>query len=397
MSDFVIHDVRVFDGALVLPPTSVLVRAGRIAEVGADVAASPEAERIDGTGHTLLPGLIDAHAHAFPGSLEQALKFGVTTVLDLLSDPTESAKLRAEAERRTDLADLRTAGTGATVPGGYPWWLVEAGYIAPFPTLTDPDEAETFVAARVAEGSDYLKILMDDGITVGTSRPTLRADTVRALTDAAHGRDLLALAHTLTEADTRTAVAAGIDGLAHVFVDRQASPEVPEMIAAQGVFVIPTLIALRNLFETPDGAELLDDPRVAPYLDEQSRAGLAWPAYTFPETARNDLAAASDTVGRLRAAGVSLLAGSDANGSRPAHGIGLHRELKLLVTAGLSPTEALHAATAAPAQRFGLADRGRIAPGLRADLLLVSGDPCRNIDATLDIAGIWRGGEYLYR
>jgi imidazolonepropionase-like amidohydrolase len=103
-----------------------------------------------------------------------------------------------------------------------------------------------------------------------------------------------------------------------------------------------------------------------------------------------------------------VLAGTDANYPGPGnahpllraftgHGIALHHELALLTRAGLTPAEALAAATSVPAAIFGLTDRGRIAPGLRADLLLVDGDPSADITATRDIAAIWRGGTRLPR
>ena len=108
--------------------------------------------------------------------------------------------------------------------------------------------------------------------------------------------------------------------------------------------------------------------------------------------ARQSLDAARESVARLRAAGVTLLAGTDAPNPGTAHGISLHRELELLVGAGLSPIEALAAATLLPARVFHLADRGRLAPGLRADLVLVDGDPTRDIIATRRIVSIWKGG-----
>ncbi|MGH3942296.1 MAG: amidohydrolase family protein [Pseudonocardiaceae bacterium] len=91
-------------------------------------------------------------------------------------------------------------------------------------------------------------------------------------------------------------------------------------------------------------------------------------------------------------AGVTILAGTDATASGTAHGASLHHELELLGRAGLSPSQALTAATAAPAARFGLTDRGRIAPGLAADLLLVEGDPTADITTTRNIVGVWRKG-----
>ncbi len=87
-----------------------------------------------------------------------------------------------------------------------------------------------------------------------------------------------------------------------------------------------------------------------------------------------------------------MLAGTDANPFAPQHGAAMHRELALLVEAGLTNEEALAAATSGPARHFGLTDRGRIAPGLRADLLLVRGDPTREIGATARIVDVWRRG-----
>lgn len=102
----------------------------------------------------------------------------------------------------------------------------------------------------------------------------------------------------------------------------------------------------------------------------------------------------------LHKAGVDILAGSDVSEPIPilgglAHGVSLHQELQLMVAAGLTPIEALRAATSTPARRFELNDRGRIAAGARADLLLVDGDPTTNISDTLSIRSVWRGGNQL--
>jgi hypothetical protein len=94
---------------------------------------------------------------------------------------------------------------------------------------------------------------------------------------------------------------------------------------------------------------------------------------------------------------VPLLAGTDAPNPGTAHGASIHRELELLVQAGLSPLEALTAATATPARVFGLKDRGRIAPGLRADLVLVAGDPTEDVTATRKIVAVWKRGARLER
>ncbi|MGP3965765.1 amidohydrolase family protein [Nonomuraea sp. 3N208] len=388
------RDVKVFDGEEVLPPTHVTVAEGLITVIGE--AETPGAVVVEGRGATLIPGLIDAHAHAFPGDLQQASVFGVTTVLDMMADPVQAAKLRAAAAAAPELADLRTAGTAATIPGGYGWYLVEMGLLPPFPTLTTPEQAEAFVAERLAEGSDYLKILLDDGSTVGMPTPTMPNETLHALVAAAHDRGRITVAHALTAESARLAVAAGVDVLGHLFVDRPA-PEFAYELAARETVVIPTLAVLGELFGRPQGRQLATDLRVAPYLGEGARRMLTMEPVPLGEGARHDFDVATRTLTELRDAGVTVLAGSDASNMGTAHGATLHHELRRLVAAGLTPREALTAATAAPARRFGLTDRGRIAPGLRADLVLIDGDPTADIDHTLDILGVWRGGQRIAR
>jgi predicted amidohydrolase YtcJ len=175
----------------------------------------------------------------------------------------------------------------------------------PFPTLADASEAAAFVDARIAEGSDYLKIIYDDLSTLGMSVPMLDRRTLTALVAAAHARDKLAVVHVLTEVQARA-----------------------------------TAEAIRQL-------------------------------------------------ARRR---VPILAGTDAPAPGQTYGASLHGELALLVRAGLTPMQALAAATSAPARVFRLSDRGRIRPGLRADLVLVEGDPTRDIRATRRIALVWKRG-----
>jgi imidazolonepropionase-like amidohydrolase len=102
-------------------------------------------------------------------------------------------------------------------------------------------------------------------------------------------------------------------------------------------------------------------------------------------------------VRELQVAGADILAGSDAPNPGTVHGATLHQELELLVQAGLTPVQALAAATSVPARRFGLSDRGAIAPGRRADLVLVDGDPTRDVTATRAIVAIWKNGAPVER
>jgi methyltransferase (TIGR00027 family) len=389
VSTLLIRPDRVFDGTRVLT-ASVLVRDGVIVEVGPDLAA-PDATVVDAPGQTLLPGFVDAHTHVFPGRLEQALAFGVTTELDMFADPAGVADLRRETTAR---AALRSAGTGATAPGGHPCQLVDRGLVPPFPTITRPDEAARFVADRVAEGSDYLKVFLEPGTSAGRARPAPDAATVRALVAAGHAAGLLVVAHATDGGAARELVDAGVDGLVHVWVDVPA-PDLVAAIAAADVFVVPTLTVIDGLWGTGEGARALArEEGVAPFLDDVSRGGLDMGGIGLGP---DGPAQAGAAVAALHAAGVAILAGTDAANPGTAHGASMHQELRLLVGAGLTPAEALRAATAEPAARFRLADRGRITPGLVADLVLVAGDPARDITATVAITAIWRRGVRLER
>jgi imidazolonepropionase-like amidohydrolase len=386
-----IEGAKLFDGDRFLPRGCLLVLEGRVAALDARLTPPAGVPVVDARGGTVLPGLIDAHVHVFPGALQSALRSGVTTELDMFADPGVVSALAQRASADPSAADLRSAGIGATAPGGHPTRLVTQGLLAPFPTVAGPAQAEDFVAARVAEGSHFLKVVLEDGTTTGHPCPTLTADTVQALVGAAHARGLLVVAHALTQAHALLAVGAGVDGLAHLFLDEPLSPRFLDAAAHRNVFMIPTLTSLAARSGHHRGRALAADPHLGPALDPRERTVLTMDFPVGPG-ARADLAHAMTTVSRLHRAGLRLLAGTDASSPGTAHGASLHDELHLLVQAGLSPAAALAAATSAPAAAFGLTDRGGIAPGRRADLVLVQGDPEHDITRTRTIEQVWRAG-----
>jgi cytosine/adenosine deaminase-related metal-dependent hydrolase len=385
-ADILFRNVRIFDGTRTSEATDVLVRDGKIAAVGKKLVADG-AEVIDGTGKTLLPGLIDAHTHSWGDALEQALLFGVTTELDMFTDAGMARSMREEqaSGRASSRADLFSAGTLVTAPKGH-----GTEYGMAIPTISSPDEAQAFVDARIAEGSDWIKIVYDDGSAYGMTTPTVSAATMRAVIAAAHARKKLAVVHIGTLADARA-------GLVHLFVDRDPDPKLGAFIAKHGAFIIPTLVVLQSVTGVPGGGPLVDDARLAPYINMQTGASLKQAFPRRPSQPAVTYKAAELSIKQLLAAKVPVLAGSDSPNPGTAHGAALHRELELLVNAGLTPSQALTAATSAPAKAFHIEDRGRIAKGLRADLLLVSGDPTKDITATRAIVGVWKGGVPLDR
>jgi imidazolonepropionase-like amidohydrolase len=387
-NSFAIRDVRVFDGQRVVPRATVRVENGTIAAVGPRIDVPAALPTIDGAGRTLLPGLIDSHTHTIaPTVLEAALAFGVTTQLEMFTVATMAAQLRAEqaAGRANARADILSAGTVATAPGGH-----GTQYGVPIPTISSADSADAFVRARVAEGSDYIKIIVDDGSAYGVKFPTLDEATMRALVAAAHNHGKLAVVHVATLRTARQAVAAGADGLVHLWIDSIPDDAFVRDMVSRRTFLVPTLGVLESVTGVASGAGLETDERLTPYLGAAERAQLKT---HFP---RPRSGASFETVkaslAKLAKAGVRILAGTDAPNPGTAHGVSIHRELELLVEAGLTPSAALIAATSAPADAFALRDRGRITRGARADMVLVEGDPTADIRATRAIASVWKAG-----
>lgn len=377
-----IKNVRVFDGERTLEKGSVLLRGGTIASVGRDIAVPPGAEVVDGAGKTLLPGLIDSHVHAFGNALEHALVFGVTTEIDMFTDLgfLREARARQAEGKSLERADIVSSGTLITAPGGH-----GTEYGIPIPTIRSAAEAQAFVDARIAEGADFIKIIY------GPPPPTIDPATLSAVIAAAHARGKLAAVHALTYASALEAVKAGADILAHVFADRTPEDEFIKLAVKNHVVLIPTLTVVGSLAGRPLEDGFLNDPGLEPFSDpgryrpvQADVSGRSRQRDRLQYGAENrrhlEFGRRPDSGGHRR-----IQPGDGSRGQPPSR-------VERLVAAGLSPARALAAATAGPAAVFGLKDRGRIAPGFRADLILVAGNPLEDIRATRRIEGIWKTG-----
>ena len=394
-----ITNTRVFDGDRVINDATVVIKGAYIQAVGGEVPAG--ATVIDGQGATLMPGLIDSHVHTDLDGLRDALSFGVTTELEMNGRWT--TKKRKEIAERRDIADLRSSGMGLTPPGGHPTEYMSSSnsllirLFYRYPTVSTPDEAVKFVDKQIAEGADYIKIFIEDGTCIGfPGLPVLNDETLNAAVKEAHSKGKMTITHVTTAEGGQRAIAAGVDGLAHLFFDSQITPKFVDVIASSGAFVIPTLVTISSAVGN-NASALAADERVSSKLSQKWLDALSRSMNVYPEGKLEDAYAG---VRALHEAGVDILAGCDVSEPIPslgglAHGASLHQELQLLVAAGLTPIEALQATTSIPARRFGLTDRGRIVPGARADLLQVDGDPTTNISDTLSIRAVWRQGVQL--
>ncbi|MFC5032892.1 amidohydrolase family protein [Streptomyces sp. So13.3] len=343
-------NVRVFDGQRLVDGLTVVIDGPLI---GTDPTG---AHTVDCGGATLLPGLIDSHVHLHgPKTLEQLANYGVTTALDMGAWPPA---LVASLRNARGLTDIRSAGGAAVAPGSH------HAHIPTFPKdgiVTGPADAERFVAARIAEGVDYIKIIAEKPGPSGT----LNQATLEALTAAARAHGKRSIAHASSFEAIVMARQAGVDVITHVPLDRAIDEAEATQLASAGTIAVPTLSMMEPI----------------------ARNGAPG----------RDYAQARASVAALHQAGVPILAGTDANTAPgvPAnvpHGSSMHHELELLVDAGLSTIDALRAGTLLPAHYFALHDRGTIAPGQRADLLLIDGDPTTDIRATRQIQRIWCAG-----
>ncbi len=351
-----IANTAVFDGHDLLPGRyDVRVDGATIATVAPAGVAEPVGPVIDAAGATLLPGLIDGHVHFLqPDDFTALLDGGVTSAADMATWPPEHlAVLRSQSRGVT----FRTSGApliGPSGPHSHMPGLTEA-------VISSPAAARREVAARVAQGVDYLKLVLEAEGRGGPDR-----DSARAAVEAAHDAGLRVVAHASAVGAIELAVELGVDILTHAPLDGTVSPPTVARIVAKGLVVIPTLIMMRTT------------------------------------AARRGMLAAYDSsrrfVADLHDAGATIVAGTDANSAPGApatvpHRTGLHDELALLVDAGLSPVEALRSATAVAARLFAWDDRGSVRPGARADLLLVDGDPTARIGDITAVRAVWLAGE----
>ena len=378
-----VRDVRVFDGNNVHERRSVLFDKGVIVDADFRGKVPGGARVVEGAGRTLLPGLIDAHTHAFAFH-ELPVLFGVTTQIDMFTDLglMKKAKQAMAQGGNHQHADLFSAGILVTAPNGHGTQFGIA-----IPTITRPEQAQAFVDARIAEGSDFIKIVMETGYGF----QSLDLATTKAVIEAAHARGKLAVVHIGNEKDARAVLEAGADGLVHLFPGESADARgLAQLARSKKAFVIPTFTVLESMAGWR-GDDLLAAPGLASLLDKDAQAPLK---ARYGSSARPERLQAPKAVARaMLEAGVPLLAGTDAGNPGTQYGVSMHRELAALVDAGLTPAQALAAATSVPAQVFKLGRRGRIDKGYKADLLLVDGNPTVDILATRQIVEVWKDGE----
>jgi imidazolonepropionase-like amidohydrolase len=389
-----LENARLFDGtgAAVRERVSVLVESGRIARVVEAGGARPEGARgVDLSGRTLLPGLIDAHAHVgvsfprpepahgaealLPGTaahllaaeLREVLRMGITTMRDVgsMGDVVVEAR-QAMRYGAFDGPRVLTCGriVSPTGPGG-------RFFDGMYREADGPDDVRRAVREQLRYGADFVKVMTTGARSVELEDPDpaqLTREELAVFVEETHRMGYRACAHCEGLAGTELAIEAGVDTIEHGMYLNQR-PDLLERMAASGQVLVPTLSFLLHV------AGL--DPA----------AGLAPSTWTplLVELGKHNVEQAGLTLVAARDAGVRLALGHD---TAPLHA-GMN-ELLRMIEAGLTPREALVAATSGAAYALGLADHvGTVEEGKLADLVVVDGDPLDEPELVCDRARIW--------
>jgi imidazolonepropionase-like amidohydrolase len=396
---------RVFTGGQVLDgtgsaaaPADVAVQDGRIVEVGPGLDGD---EAVDCTGATLLPGLFDAHVHVMMSgvdtlrllqtpfsygfyeavhNLRRTLALGITSVRDAGGADlgvAQAVRNGLIAGPRMQIAISMLSQTGGHGDG----WHVcgaEIPLMGPHPgrprTVVDgADEMRRTVRQLLRAGADVIKVATSGGVLSARDdprHPHFRPAELDVLVEEATAAEVAVMAHAQGAEGIKAAVRAGIRSIEHgIFLDDEAI----ELMLRHGTWLVPTLAAPRAV------------------LTAVAR-GASLPA-TVVEKARSVQAAHDDSVTRAVAAGVKVAMGTDS-GVGP-HGENLD-ELGLMAGCGMTPEQAWHATTLSAAELLGVdGELGSLAPGKRADVVVLDGDPADLTGLSGRIREVYRDGELV--
>ncbi|KAK0701247.1 hypothetical protein B0H67DRAFT_558721 [Lasiosphaeris hirsuta] len=369
---FAITNARLFSSTGLSPARTIIVYNRRITaicstdEPSCTLTSIPQDAIYDGEGMTLLPGLIDSHAHPSNTTHLQALTAAGVTSTVLANCPLPA--LCSSLDNHPGLTSIIRGSLAATSPNStHAALLLAQGGNATLPRfISNLTQIPGWVASELSDGgADFIKI-------IGSAPAAgLGAAAQALIVREAHApgrRRRLVILHASSTIAFAQGLEAGADQIHHSTLDAPLDNALIAGFAVPGTAVVcPTLTMMRVIVD-----------QVGP------------PGATF--------AAAFETARRLHVAGVSLLVGTDGNlePMSPAQvpfGTSLHDELENMVAlVGMTPAEALRAATEVPAHAFGLRDRGVVAVGKRADIVLVDGDPTVDIRAVRNVRRVWVDG-----
>jgi imidazolonepropionase-like amidohydrolase len=311
---------------------------------------------------------MDGHAHPSDEfSLQNLTSYGVTTVFNMACHNYTFCR---EAKSFKGLTSFITAGTPAQGPDSC---HANTSHTPDDLLFHGPWEAESSVSYSFGNGSDFYKI------TAEVNGPS--TESMIAIVQNCHDQGKQSMAHSSILSAYQQSIAARVDGIQHVPLDGLINDTIAQTILAQNQTVTPTIYIATQAINNPGVLSII---------------GCGSGSTNDPVVFEQALSFAQQNAAILHRNGVTLIAGTDSVGDAGDFvvpmGSSLHEELQNLVSIGMSPAEALRAATIVPALFHRLPDRGVIEPGKRADLVLLNSDPLVNISNTLDLEKVWVGG-----
>jgi imidazolonepropionase-like amidohydrolase len=401
---------------------AIAIGGGRIVAVGTTAEiralAGAGARIVDLDGQFVIPALISTHVH--PGfqkgvtyvaanfardtvlnDLNRALYFGVSVVQSQGIERGDALyRIRAEQTAGTlGGAKLLVAGRGIGAPNAGPGAAAYAGIAY---EITTEAQARQAVDELAANRVDIVKIWVDDR---NGRAPRLSSALYGAVIDAAHARDLRVNAHVFYHADAEGLVAAGIDGLVHLVRDVEMTDALVAEIVERNVYVNANMSSPRKATQvgipewlTPADPMLqLLTESVAPEVIAKVEAAFRQRDPRIAAEARERYAILERSLAKLEAAGANAVLGADTGVEDHLFGLAEHLELKAMVDAGMTPAQALVAATSRAAEYLHLGDRGSLVAGYRADLLVLDASPLEDIVNTRRIARTFIAGVEIDR
>ena len=418
---YLLDNVRVIIGdGSVLESGALLVDGGRISAVGLRSEIEPElnVEVIDLSGKTIMPALIDSHAHlGYEGHtswgaenysrenlidhLQRYAYYGFSAVFSAGSDPDALAYQVQQAQLAGEFSSARFLfAAGMAPPGQGPndQFLTHAVALEKqtgqriLYGVDSVEQAIDSVREIAAKNISVIKIWVDDR---GGSQQKLAPQLYRAIADEAAKNSIEIYAHQQYAEDMPNLLEAGVSGFLHGRIGTGLGREIAQQLSAASAFVVPNMGLAelrREAIGTDDFLRASLPESVAARFGESSQRLLK----ANREEAREAELRAS--FGHLLDANVDIVLGTDA-GAVPDHFFGYtgHRELEIFVRLGMTPMQAIVAATSKPAQRLGLDDLGLLQPGYSADLVVLDKNPLNNIRNTRSISLVFLNGRILDR
>jgi len=412
----VLEGARLIDGTGAAPRenAALVIEGDHIKAIGTvGKMHYPKGARVvDVHGRTIIPSFINSHGHLgvvlntaqspnaytrenVQNAVVQYEQYGVTSVLVLGLNRDLVYDLRDEQKKGTfPGATIFTAGRGIGVPGAAPPVPVAPDQVY---RPTTVDEARADVREMASRHVDMIKIWVDD---VYGRFSKMQPEVYAAVIDEAHKQGVGVAAHVFYLEDAKRLVADGVDVLAHSVRDQKVDSEFIAAMKARGVFYVPTLTVDESFYVFAEHPEMMDNPFFTNAVSADLLKMFQSPEYKAkcendPNLSKNKAAHATamQNLKILQDAGVKVAFGTDS-GAFPARipGWGEHRELEMMVDSGLTPMQALVAATRISASLIHAGDRGTLEPGKRADLIVLAANPLDDIRNTRQMVAIWHAG-----